>query len=81
MNPLPFLLLAVVAVGFLLFASTRERFQPEFLDKTQVQKTVAVEDSSYRQDTNHVNPAPYSMGPIAGVQSPFQVNQYKAYIV
>jgi hypothetical protein len=80
MNPLPFLLLAVVVIGIMLAAS-RERFQPEFLDKTQVQKTVAVEDSSYRQDTNHVNPAPYNMGPIAGVRSPFQVNQFKAYIV
>jgi hypothetical protein len=76
----PLLLVAALLVlGFVVMKQT-ERFQPEFLDKTQVQKTVSVEDSSYEQMTNHMNLAPYSMGPIAGTPSPFQVNQYRAHI-
>lgn len=75
-----FLIAAAVLLGLVIFASPKERFQPEFLDKQQVAKTVAVENSSYSQRTNHANLAPYSMGPIAGIESPFQVNQYKAYI-
>jgi hypothetical protein len=76
----PLLLVAALLVlGFVVMKQT-ERFQPEFLDKTQVQKTVSVEDSSYEQMTNHMNLAPYSMGPLAGSPSPFQVNQYRAHI-
>jgi hypothetical protein len=70
---------ALIILGFVLWKTT-ERFQPEFLDKSQVQKTVGVEDSSYAQQTNHMDMSPYSMGPIEGSQSPFQVNQYRAYI-
>ena len=70
---------ALIILGFVLWKTT-ERFQPEFLDKRQVQKTVGVEDSSYAQHTNHMDMSSYSMGPIEGSQSPFQVNQYRAYI-
>lgn len=69
----------MAVLGFVLYAS-RERFQPEFLDKRQVAKTVATENSHYDQMTNHMSPGSYSMGPAAGMQTPFQVNQYKAYI-
>ena len=69
----------MAVLGFVLYAS-RERFQPEFLDKRQVQRTVATENSHYAQVTNHMSPTPYSMGAPAGMQTPFQVNQYKAYI-
>jgi len=79
MTPTLFLLAALLVLGVVLWAS-RERFQPEFLDKRQVQKTVASEDSHYLQVTNHMTPAPAYMGPIPGMASPFQVNQYKAYI-
>jgi glucose-6-phosphate 1-dehydrogenase len=76
----PLLLVAALLVlGFVVMKQT-ERFQPEFLDKKQVQKTVSVEDSSYEQMTNHMTLAPYSMGPIEGTPSPFQVNQYRAHI-
>jgi hypothetical protein len=68
-----FVLMAVIYFG-------RERFQPEFLDKSQVDRTVATETSSYEQYTNHMNPAPVSIGPLHGMQTPFQVNQYKSYI-
>jgi len=77
----PWLLL----LGALLFAGVvvlnmRETFQPEFLDRTQIARTIAVEDSSYDQRTNHLDPAPYSMGPIQGLQTPFRVNQYTSYL-
>jgi hypothetical protein len=74
------LLALVLALIVLYIALPRERFQPEFLDKSQVDKTVAVENSSYAQVTNHADPAPYSMGPIQGLQTPFRVNQYRAYV-
>lgn len=70
---------ALILLGFVLWKNT-ERFQPEFLDKRQVQKTVGVEDSSYDQRTNHMDQGHYSMGPIEGTPSPFQVNQYRAHI-
>ena len=73
-------MLGIILLGVVL-KNVTERFQPEFLDKRQVQKTVAVEDSTYEQYTNHMDPSPYSMGPIQGVQTPFQVNQYRAYVV
>lgn len=74
------LAIALVVVGLVLQRFMTERFQPEFLDRTQIAKTIAVEDSSYDQRTNHMDPAPFSMGPIAGQETPFQVNQYRAYV-
>lgn len=71
------LLFAAFAIWMMV---SREKFQPEFLDKRQEATTIAMEDSSYRQRTNHTSPSPYSIGPLHGTESPFQVNQYKAYI-
>lgn len=71
---------AVLVLAMVLLRS-RERFQPEFLDRTQIAKTIATEDSSYDQRTNHVDPAPYRMGAIAGIETPFRVNQYTSYMV
>lgn len=79
MNPTIYLLAAMAVLALVLYA-TRERFQPEFLDKSQVRKTVAVENSSYAQQTNHMSFAPADMGAVSGMQTPFQVNQYKAYV-
>lgn len=73
-------MVAALLVVALVMMKTTERFQPEFLDKSQVKKTVAVENSSYAQTTNHADLAPYSMGPIAGIETPFRVNQYTSYI-
>lgn len=74
------LLAAGVLVISLVLMKSRERFEPEFLDRTQIGKTIAVEDASYDQQTNHMNPSPYSTGPLNGIQTPFQVNQYRAYV-
>lgn len=81
MNPL-LLAAAVLLLGFVVMKTT-EGFgtEAEFLDKKQVLKTVLTEDSSYSQQTNHMNPAQVSMGPIAGVESPFRVNMFNAYIL
>lgn len=79
MKPWLFLVLAIVVLVFLLKA-TQERFQPELLDKSQVARTVATQFSSYAQETNHMpSPAGWS-GKVEGIATPFQVNQYKAYI-
>lgn len=75
------LLVAAILVLSLVMMKTTERFQPEFLDKAQVRKTIAVEDSSYAQKTNHFDMAPYSMGAINGIETPFRVNQYTSYVV
>jgi hypothetical protein len=80
MKPTTLLVVALFVVMLVLYLG-RERFQPEFLDKSQVQRTVATETSSYEQLTNHMNPAPVQIGPLNGVQTPFQVNQYTAYVV
>ena len=74
-------LAAAILVIALVMMKSRERFQPEFLVKDQVRKTVAVENSSYNQVTNHADPAPFSLGPVAGNETPFQVNQYRAFVV
>lgn len=75
------LLIAALLAIALVMMKTTERFQPEFLDKSQVRKTIAVEDSSYAQRTNHMDHTPFSMGPIAGIETPFRVNQYTSYVV
>lgn len=79
MNPIVFLLVALVALALVLYYS-RERFSLEFNDYTQEKQTRAHEDSSYSQETNHMQFAPANMGPIRGMETPFQVNQYKAYV-
>jgi hypothetical protein len=79
MNPTTLLVIALFALMVVLYAG-RERFQPEFLDKRQVRTTVAREDSSYEQYTNHMSPAAVELGPVQGLQTPFQVNQYTAYM-
>jgi hypothetical protein len=79
MKPTTLLVVALFVLMLVLYLG-RERFQPEFLDKRQVQRTVATENSSYEQMTNHMNPSPVSIGPIQGMQTPFQVNQYKSFV-
>ena len=75
-----FLALALLVAGLVLKTFMTERFQPEFLDRTQIANTIAAEDSSFDQQTNHMNPSPVSMGPILGSETPFRVNAYTAYV-
>jgi hypothetical protein len=74
------LVVALLVAGFVLKKFMTERFQPEFLDRKQIAKTLAASDSSYQQTTNHMEPAPFSLGPIVGSETPFRVNQYTAYV-
>lgn len=79
MKPWLFLIGAMILLGFLLVRS-RERFQPEMLDRSQVARTLATQFSSYEQMTNHMPaPAGYS-GRVAGIPTPFRVNQYTASV-
>lgn len=81
LSPVFYLLVALVLMTVVLVGVPgREKFRPEFLDTRQEQKTVAVEDSSYAQRTNHMQYGQYSMGPLQGMETPFRVNQYKAYV-
>jgi hypothetical protein len=72
------IVLILVAIG-LYFLFTREGFV-DFSDKTQVQRTVATQNSSYAQRTNHMIPPPGPLVPIQGIESPFRVNMFDAYI-
>lgn len=74
------LVVAFLAVLYILTLSSKEKFSKEMVDMTQEKRTVEFEDSSYAQRTNHFDAAPYSMAPLEGVQTPFQVNQFKSYI-
>ena len=76
------LLVAAVIVLGLAVRKLTEGFgtQPEMLDKRGVVKTLLTEDSSYEQTTNHLRPSVETFGPVEGMQTPFQVNQYRAYI-
>jgi hypothetical protein len=81
------LLVLVAAIGLALLSWSlfgRESFsQLEYYggNTTQVSRTIAKEDSSYEQSTNSM-PAPYVHSPpIVGRETPFQVNQYTAYVV
>ena len=79
MKPWAFLVLALVLLGLLLVRS-QERFQPEMLDKRQVDRTVSTQFSSYAQETNHMPSAAGYSGRVEGIATPFQVNQYKAFV-
>ena len=59
---------------------SRERFQPEMLDKSQVEQTVATQFSSHAQTTNHMPSGAKYSGRVEGLATPFQVNQYKAVV-
>lgn len=72
------LVAGLILVGWVLVS--RERFQPEFLDYSQVNRTLSKENASYDQSTNHMRPQSFGMGPLVGQETPFQVNQYKAYV-
>lgn len=79
MNPAVFLVIGILLLAFVLMSS-RERFRPEFLDTRQEKRTVAAEDSHYGQYTNHMSAPGGLSGGMAGMPTPFKVNQYTAYI-
>lgn len=74
------LAVAVLIVGG-LFLAMREPFTAEFNDNSQQQRAMALEDSSYTQQTNHFTPTPGPAPVLAGVPGKDQVNQFQAYVV
>lgn len=75
------LILAFVALWFVLRKIQRETFVPEFLDQRNVAKTSKTRQSSYKQETNQFVPMENPQEPIEGVESPFRVNLYNSYMV
>ena len=68
----------LILVGMLW--TSREGFIPE-IDRSQTQRTVSLEDSSYQQVTNHFTPGPIEYGPMNGHMGKDQVNQWKGVVV
>jgi len=54
-----------------------EKFQPELLDRSQIQRTQEVEHSSYEQRTNHM-PRNSFVEAAQGMATPWRVNAYTA---
>jgi hypothetical protein len=80
-HKLPVFLVLGLAVMLVYVVVRREGFQPEFLDQKNVEKTQAMANSSYKQDTNAVRPdGRFDAPPIQGTKSPFRVNVWDAYI-
>lgn len=78
------LLAAILAVwvAWTMFLSPNagKKDEVKFADLRGVVRTDTTMDSSYQQRTNHM-PAPMVMSPpLEGIQTPFQVNAYKAYV-
>ena len=77
--PLLGLLAGAIAIWYVLSRST-ESFVPEFLDREKERTTALTAGPSYAQRTNHgAPPAPGGI-PLFGQETPFQVNQFKAYM-
>ena len=83
MTELIALLVGMLAVGLAwstFFSSEAKRPDPKFTDLRGVARTDNLMDSSYDQRTNHM-PAPTVVNPpLDGIQTPFQVNAYRAYV-
>lgn len=75
--------LAVAAIILSLVMSNKEKFENiDYYGGDQVQKnqTISTEDSSYAQRTNSMPPPPVVSPPLTGQPTPFQVNQWTAYV-
>jgi len=68
----------LILVGMLW--TSREGFIPE-IDRSQVQRTVSLEDSSYQQVTNHFTPGPIDYPEMRGQVGKDQINQWKGVVV
>jgi hypothetical protein len=75
--------LAIAAIILSLVMSNREKFENiDYFggDKVQTAQTISTEDSSYAQRTNSMPPPPVVSPPLTGQPTPFQVNQWNAYV-
>lgn len=70
-------LIAVIVVAFALNLLRVERFESRFVDTSQQDRAMKLEDSSYEQRTNHFVQN-NDVGNATGISTPWQVNQYKS---
>jgi hypothetical protein len=70
-------LIAVVVVALALNLIKVERFESGFVDTSQQNRAMKLEDSSYEQRTNHFVQN-NDIGDATGISTPWQVNQYKS---
>jgi hypothetical protein len=70
-------LIAVIVVAFALNLLRVERFESGFIDTSQQNRAMKLEDSSYEQRTNHFVQN-NDVGNATGISTPWQVNQYKS---
>lgn len=70
-------LIALVVIAFALNLVRVERFESRFVDTSQQQRAMKLEDSSYEQRTNHFVQN-NDVGTAIGMSTPWQVNQYKS---
>ena len=73
------LVVAVLLIVGMLW-TTREGFIPT-VDSGNNMRTKALEDSSYRQETNNFQPSPTSFPPMLGTLGKDQLNQWKGVVV
>lgn len=73
--------LSVLAIVLLLliYILSKVSGAPEKTESAGVDQSKP--SSSYEQKTNHFPKTPYSLGPIQGSESPYQVNQWASYQV
>ena len=74
--------LALVVVAYVLKLFRLERFyggpgESRFIDRSQQKRAMSLEDSSHAQRTNHFV-QDNSVGEALGVDTPWQVNQFKS---
>jgi len=82
MKGLAYLVLGVATIVVLgIVLKNKEYFVPEFLEQSGVKRTHQTKDSSYEQRTNHVLPQSKFAYPSDGVETPFRVNQFNAFVV
>ena len=81
MNGLVLIVLAVASIVLLgILTKHIEPFVPEFLEQSNVKRTSQTKDSSYEQRTNHSIPQPQYSYPKDGMESPFRVNAFNAFV-
>jgi hypothetical protein len=73
-----------ICVGLVLIWAALSRysepFVPEFLEQSGVKRTADTRHSSYDQRTNHMSPVPGPVVPVDGVETPFRVNAFNAFM-
>jgi hypothetical protein len=75
-NYVPWILLALAVLFCYGFVENFTSLQ----DTSQRERTDAVKNSSYAQRTNHSIPQTGQYGPIQGIETPFRVNKWNAYL-